>query len=86
MEENRIVCGYLDMYREWKEIELCGLVCTYTENGRKQNCMCWFVHAQRMEGDRIVGVGLLMYGERKKTEFYVLFWTCTENGSKENCM
>ena len=35
MEGNRIVCVGLDMYREWKEIELYVLVCTCTENGRK---------------------------------------------------
>ena len=35
MEENRIVCVGLDMYREWKKIELCVLVWTCTENGRK---------------------------------------------------
>ena len=51
MGENRIVCVGLDMYREWKEIELCMLILdmyrewkeielyvlvwTCTENGRK---------------------------------------------------
>ena len=35
MEENRIVCVGLDMYREWKKIELYVLVWTCTENGRK---------------------------------------------------
>ena len=37
MEGNRIVCVGLDMYREWKEIELYVLVWTCTESGRKQN-------------------------------------------------
>jgi hypothetical protein len=35
MEENRIVCVGLDMYREWKETELYVLVWTCTESGRK---------------------------------------------------
>ena len=35
IEENRIVCVGLDMYREWKEIELYVLVWTCTENRRK---------------------------------------------------
>ena len=35
MEENRIVCVGLDMYREWKKIELYVLVWTCTVNGRK---------------------------------------------------
>jgi hypothetical protein len=35
MEENRIMYVGLDMYREWKKIELCMLVWTCTENGRK---------------------------------------------------
>ena len=35
MEGNRIVCVGLDMYREWKKIELYVLVWTCTENGRK---------------------------------------------------
>jgi hypothetical protein len=35
VEGNRIVCVGLDMYREWKEIELCVLVWTCTESGRK---------------------------------------------------
>jgi hypothetical protein len=35
MEENRIVCVGLDMYREWKKTELYVLVWTCTENGRK---------------------------------------------------
>jgi hypothetical protein len=35
VEENRIVCVGLDMYREWKEIELYVLVWTCVENGRK---------------------------------------------------
>jgi hypothetical protein len=69
MEGNRIVCVGLDMYREWKEIELYVLVWACTENGRKQNCMCWFGHVQRMEGNRIVCVGLNMYREWKKIEF-----------------
>ena len=76
MEESRIVCVGLDMYREWKKIELYVLVWTYTEisekrelyvlvwtcteNGRKQNCVCWFGHVQRMEENRIVCVGLDM--------------------------
>jgi len=33
--ENRIVCVGLDMYREWKKIDLCVLVWTRTKNGRK---------------------------------------------------
>ena len=33
--EKRIVCVGLDMYREWKKTELCVLVWTCTENGRK---------------------------------------------------
>jgi len=70
------------MYREWKKIELCVLVLTCTENGRKQNCMCWFGHVERMEGNRIVCVGLDMYRECKEIELYVLVWTCTENGRK----
>ena len=48
--------------------------------------MCWFGHAQRMEGNRIVCVGLDMYREWEKTELYVLVWTCTENGRKQNCV
>jgi hypothetical protein len=35
IEENRIVCVGLDMYREWKKTELYVLVWTCTENGRK---------------------------------------------------
>ena len=35
MEENRIVCVGLDVYRESKKIELYVLVWTCTENGRK---------------------------------------------------
>jgi hypothetical protein len=35
VEGNRIVCVGLDMYREWKEIELYVLVSACTENGRK---------------------------------------------------
>jgi hypothetical protein len=35
MEGNRIVCVGLDMYREWKKIELYVLVWTCTESGRK---------------------------------------------------
>ena len=35
MEENRIVCVGLGMYREWEKIELYVLVWTCTENGRK---------------------------------------------------
>ena len=35
MEGNRTVCVGLDMYREWKKIELYVLVWTCTENGRK---------------------------------------------------
>ena len=74
------------MHREWKEIELYVIVWTCTENGRKQNCMCWFGHVHRMEENRIVCVGLDMYREWEKIELYVLVGTCTENGSKENCM
>jgi hypothetical protein len=37
VEENRIVCVGLGMYREWKEIELYVLVWTCTESGMKQN-------------------------------------------------
>ena len=33
--EYRIVCVGLDMYREWKKIELYVLVWTCTKNGRK---------------------------------------------------
>jgi len=54
MKGNRIVCVGLDMYTEWKEIELYVLVWTCTENGRKYNCMCWFGHVQRVEENRIV--------------------------------
>ena len=82
MEGNRIVCVGLDMYREWKKIELWVLVWTCTENVTKQNCMCWFQHAQRMEGNRIVCVALVMYREWETIELYVLVWTCTENGRK----
>ena len=35
VKENRIVCVGLDMYREWKKIELYVLVWTCTESGRK---------------------------------------------------
>jgi hypothetical protein len=35
MEENRIVCVGLGMYREWKKVELYVLVWACTENGRK---------------------------------------------------
>jgi hypothetical protein len=35
IEGNRIVCVGLDMYRDWKEIELYVLVWTCTENGGK---------------------------------------------------
>ena len=60
MEENRIVCVGLGMYREWEKMELYVLVWTYTENGRKYNCMCWFGEVQRMEGNSFVCVGLDM--------------------------
>ena len=60
------------------------LVWTCTENGRKQNCVGWFGHVQRMEENRIVWVGLDMYREWKEIELYVLVWTCTENGRKQN--
>jgi hypothetical protein len=53
VEENRIVCVGLVMYREWKEIELYVLVWSCTESGRKENCMCWFGYVQRMEENRI---------------------------------
>ena len=82
MGENRIVCVGLDMYREWKQIEICVLVWTHTEIGRKENCICWFRHVQRMEENRTVCVGLEMYREWEKIELYVLVWTCTENGRK----
>jgi len=80
MVENRIVCVGLDMYREWKNTELCVLVWSCTENARKYNCMCWFGHVQRMEDNRILCVVLYMYREWKEVELYVLVWTCTENG------
>jgi len=48
MEDSRIVYFGLDMYREWKKIEFYVLVWTCTENGRKQNCMCWLGHVQRI--------------------------------------
>ena len=82
MEENRIVCVGLDMYTEWKKIELYVLVWTCTENGRKQNFMLRFEHVQRMEGNRIVCFGLDMYRELKEIELYVLVWTCRGNGRK----
>ena len=71
MEGNRIVCVGLDMYKEWKEIELYVLVWTCTENGRKQNCVFWFGHVQRMGENRIVCFGLDMYREWKKIELHV---------------
>ena len=82
MEENRLVCVGLDMYRECKEIKLCVMVWTCTENGRKHNCMCWFGHVHRMEGNRIVYVGWDMYREWKEIVLCVLVWTCTKNGRK----
>ena len=82
MEENRIVCFGLDMYKEWEKIELYVLVWTCTGNGRKQNCVCWFGHVLRMGEFRIIYVGMDMYTEWKKTELYVLVRTCTENWEK----
>ena len=82
MRENRIVCVGLDMYREWKQIELYVLVWTCTENWRKKNFVCWFGHVQRMEENRIVCVGLDMYRELKEIELCVFVWTCTKNGMK----
>ena len=66
MEEKRIVCVGLDMYREWEKIEL----------------YVFFGYVHRMEEKRIVCVGLDMYREWEKIELYVLVWTCTENGSE----
>jgi len=71
MGENRIVCVGLDMYTEWKKIELYVLVWTCTENGRKQNCVFWFGHVQRMGENRIVCFGLDMYREWQKIELHV---------------
>ena len=63
MGENRIVCDGLDMYREWKKIELYLLVWTCSEDGRKQNSMRWFGHVRGMEKNKIVCVGLDTYRE-----------------------
>ena len=79
MGENRIVCVGLDIYTQWKKTELYVLVWICTENGRKQNRMCWFRHVHRMEQNRIVCVGLDMYREWEKIKLYVFVWTCTEN-------
>ena len=68
MEENRILYVGLDMYKEWKKIELYVLVWTCTVNWTKKNFVCWFGHVQRMEENRIVCVGLDMYREWKEIE------------------
>jgi len=63
MEENRIVFVGLDMFRGWEKTEFYALVWTCTGNGKKQNCVCWFGHLQRIGENRIVFVGLDMYRE-----------------------